>query len=129
MTMKMDDLVATYIKIRDKKSRLKTRYDEEKAKYDKVQDLIEAELLKQFGALGIDSIKTPAGTAYTSVTTSVSIQNWDAYKAFLLAQEDPFMFVERRASKEAVEQFRAANDDLPPGLNWSATKSVNFRRQ
>lgn len=127
--MKMDELVATYIKIRDKKSRLKAAYDADKAKYDKAQEAIEAELLRQFNEMGIDSIKTPEGTAYTSLSTSVSIADWDAYKAFIAEQDDPFMFIERRASKEAVEQFRAANDDVPPGVKWSATKSVNFRRQ
>lgn len=127
--MKMDELVATYIKIRDKKSRLKAEYDAAKAKYDEVQTRIENELLRQFNEMGIDSIKTPAGTAYASVATSVSIENWDAFKAFVAQQDDPFMFIERRASKEAVEQFRAANDDLPPGVKWNATKTVNFRRQ
>lgn len=127
--MKMDELVATYIKIREKKSRLKAEYDAAKAKYDTAQNMIEAELLRQFGELGIDSIKTPEGTAYTAVQTSVTIQDWDAYRAFITAQDDPFMFIERRASKEAVEQFRAANDDVPPGVKWSATRTVNFRRQ
>lgn len=127
--MKLDELVATYIKIRDKKSRLKAAYDAEKAKFEEVQNRIEAELLRQFNEMGIDSIKTAAGTAYASLATSVTIQDWDAYKTFLLQQDDPFMFIERRASKEAVEQFRAANDDLPPGVKWNATKTVNFRRQ
>lgn len=126
--MKMDELVSTYIKIRDKKSRLKATYDADKAKYDKAQIAIENELLRQFNEMGIDSIKTPEGTAYTSTTNSVSVSDWDAFKAFISQQDDPFMFIERRASKEAVEQFRAANDDIPPGLKWKTEKSVNFRR-
>lgn len=127
--MKMDELVAIYIKLRDKKSRLKADYDAAKAKYDEAQDRIEAEMLRQFGEMGVDSIKTAAGTAYTATATSVTIEDWDAYRTFITQQEDPFMFIERRPSKAAVEAFRAANDDIPPGLKWNATKTVNFRRQ
>ena len=31
--------------------------------------------------------------------------------------------------KTAVEQFKAVNDDLPPGVNWAETQVVNFRRK
>lgn len=126
--MKMDDLVETYIKIREKKSQLKAEYDEKVSKFDAVQDKIEALLLQRFGEMGVDSVKTTNGTAYTSVRSSATLADWDAFKAFIEQQDDPYFFVERRVSKSAVEQYKAANDDLPPGVNWSETRTVNFRR-
>lgn len=126
--MKMDDLVQTYIKIREKKSQLKAEYEAGIAKYDAVQDKIEALLLQRFGEMGVDSVKTAAGTAYTSVRSSATVADWEAFREFLDHQEDPYVFVERRVSKVAVEQYKAANEDLPPGVNWSETRTVNFRR-
>lgn len=127
--MKMDDLVKTYIRLREKKSQRKADFDTDIAKYDELQDKIEALLLLKFGELGIDSVRTEKGTAYASVRSSVSIADWDSFRTFCEAQDDPFTFIDRKASKTAIEQYKSANDDqLPPGVNWSATRVVNFRR-
>jgi hypothetical protein len=126
--MNMEELVQTYIKIREKKSQLKTDYELEAAKFSQVQDKIEALLLHKFEEMGVDSVKTPAGTAYSSVRSNASLADWDSFRAFCAQQEDPYEYIERRVSKTAVEQYRAAHDDLPPGINWSETRVVNFRR-
>lgn len=127
--MKMDDLVKTYIQVREKKSQLKAAYDADKAQFDTLQDKIEALLLAKFGEMGIDSIRTEHGTASTARQTSTSIADWDTYRTFLDAQDDPYMFIERRPNKTAIEQYKSENDDqIPPGLNWSETRTVNFRR-
>lgn len=71
--MKLDELVANYIKLRDKKSQLKKQYDEKVAKVDAVMDKMEAIILKTFQDSGIDSARTDAGTAYISTRTSASV--------------------------------------------------------
>ena len=42
---------------------------------------------------------------------------------------DAWEILERRVNKTAVEQFKSVNDDLPPGINWSETQVINFRRK
>lgn len=125
--MKMDELVRTYIQVREKKSQLKAAYEEKAGELTTLQDKIEALLLIKFGELGVESIKTDEGTAYTSVQTRASVADWDTFWDFVKKHE-AFDMVERRVSKAAVEQYKSANDDLPPGLNWSETRVVNFRR-
>jgi hypothetical protein len=126
--MKMDDLVLKYIQTREKKSKIKATYDADKAKYDTLQDKIEALLLIRFKELGIDSVKTEFGTAYSSTQTSATLADWDAFRTFCQNQADPFQYLDRKANKTAVEQYRSSNDELPPGINWSETRTVNFRR-
>lgn len=126
--MKMDDLVLKYIQTREKKSKIKAAYDADKAKYDTLQDKIEALLLIRFKELGIDSVKTEFGTAYSSTQTSATMADWDLFRTFCQSQDDPFQYLDRKANKTAVEQYRASNDELPPGINWSETRTVNFRR-
>jgi glutaredoxin 2 len=126
--MKIDQLVEMYIKIRSKLSQLDQEYEEKKRPFKETQDKIEALMLTRFSEMGVDSMKTQSGTAYVAVRTSASVGDWDSFKEFLDRQEDPFMFVERRVSKVAVEQYKAANKDIPPGVNWSETRAVNFRR-
>ena len=126
--MKIDQLVETYIKLRSKLSQLDQEYDEKKRPFKEAQDKIEALMLARFAELGVDSMKTQSGTAYVTVRTSASVGDWVSFREFLDRQEDPFMFVERRVSKVAVEQYKAANADIPPGVNWTETRAVNFRR-
>lgn len=126
--MKIDELVEKYIKIRDKLATLKAEYEAEVAKYKTVQEKIEASLLLKFNELGVDSMKTASGTAYVSVQSRASIADWDSFRQFLSTQEDPYIYVERRVSKAAVEQYKAVHADLPPGVSWSETRGINFRR-
>ena len=127
--MKLDELVANYIKLRDKKSLLKKQYDEKVAKVDAVMDRMEAIILKTFQDSGIDSARTDAGTAYISTRTSATVGSRE--ELFQWIQEDfeeRSIFLENRVSKVAVEQFKAANDDLPPGVNFRSEVTVGVRR-
>ena len=127
--MKLDELVANYIKLRDKKSQLKKQYDEKVAKVDAVMDKMEAIILKTFQDSGIDSARTDAGTAYISTRTSATVGSRE--ELFQWIQEDfdeRSIFLENRVSKVAVEQFKAANDDLPPGVNFRSELVVGVRR-
>ena len=59
---------------------------------------------------------------------SASVADWDAVLDHI-RENDAWEMLERRVNKTAVEQFKAVNDDLPPGVNWSETQVVNFRRK
>lgn len=127
--MKLDELVANYIKLRDKKSQLKKQYDERVAKVDAVMDKMEAIILKTFQDSGIDSARTDAGTAYISTRTSATVGSREEFLSWVLQDpEERSIFLENRVSKVAVEQFKAANDDLPPGINFRSEVTVGVRR-
>lgn len=127
--MKLDELVAKYIELRDKKSQLKKQYDEKVAKVDAVMDKMEAIILKTFQDSGIDSARTDAGTAYISTRTSATVGSREEFLSWVLQDPDErSIFLENRVSKVAVEQFKAANDDLPPGINFRSEVTVGVRR-
>lgn len=126
--MTTEELVAKYIQLREKKAQLKAAYEEQVSKLDAVQDKIEAVLLAQFDADGVESVRTSAGTAYVTSRASASVADRDSFKEFLNRQEDPYTFIDLRVNKTAVEQFKAENGDLPPGVNWNEIRTVNFRR-
>ena len=125
--MKLSDLVAKYIELRDKKYELKHQYEFKAAKIDEVLDKIEAKLLETFDGAGIDSCKTEAGTAYASSFSTASVADPDAFLQFIVENEE-WSLIERRASKTAVEQFIVANGDVPPGINYRKERVVNIRR-
>ena len=125
--MKLSDLVQKYIELRDKKSELKKEYEAKVSKLDVVLEKIEASLLQTFDSAGMDSIKTEFGTAYTSTRSTASVADKDAFFQFVKANED-WQLIEIRCSKTGVEQFKAENDDLPPGISWRSERVVNIRR-
>lgn len=125
--MKLNELAEKYILLRDKKSQLKAEYEGKVAELQAMMDKIEAVLLKTFDEAGIESVKTAAGTAYRSTRTQASVADWDVFLAFI-QQQGAWEMLERRCSKSAVEQYKSANDDLPPGLNWREERVVNIRR-
>jgi len=125
--MKLSDAVSVYIGLRDKKAKMKAELDEAIKPIQEKMDKLEAKLLEAFQAAGVDSVKTEFGTAYTSVRTTASVADRDAFMEFVKAN-DEWSLIEVRAAKVAVEQFRAANDDLPPGINMREERVVNVRR-
>lgn len=126
--MKLSDAVSLYIKLRDKKAEIKAQMDEQIKPLQEKMDKLEAKLLEAFKATGVDSVKTEFGTAYTSVRTTASIADRDAFMEFVKAHEE-WSLLEVRAAKTAIEQYRAANDDeLPPGVNIREERVVNVRR-
>jgi hypothetical protein len=123
----MDELIKKYIQVRNKKSQLKVAYEAEVAKYVELQDKIEALILQKFGEMGMESVRTDEGTAYINVRTSVSVADPDAFRSYV-RETGNLDLLELRPSKAAVEQHRDATSEFPPGVNWSETRVVNFRK-
>jgi hypothetical protein len=125
--MKMSELVEKYIQLRDKKAQYKAEYDAKVSTIEELLNKIEGKFLQVFEQSGMDSVKTEAGTAYKSTRISVTTGDKDAFMEFVRTN-DEWPLLEVRPSKSAVEEYRAAHDDLPPGINWRAEQVVNIRR-
>jgi hypothetical protein len=123
----IDEIVAKYIQIRDQKAKFKAAYDAQVAELDAAMDRIEKHLLTKMQAQGLKSMPTTAGTAYIQHRTSASVADWEMVLNYI-KENSLWTMLEKRVSKTAVEEFRAANDDLPPGINWSESIVVNVKR-
>ena len=125
-----DKLIGAFVKIRDARAQLKAAYENEDADNKGRQEKIEAEFLRRFHERGTDSTKAAGiGTAYIKVFTNTTVADKDVYFSWVI--EDPverMCFLEARANKTAILQYKTENNDLPPGVNYSATQTVGFRR-
>ena len=124
----IDQVVAKYIALRDLKAQMKVEYEAKVAPVQAAMDKAEAFILNELDRTGTEAFKTSAGTAYTSTRTAASLADWDLFKEFLAEQEDPFMYLDRRVAKGAVEEYTKEHNDLPPGVNWRVERTVNIRR-
>jgi hypothetical protein len=123
----IDDLVAAYIKVRDSKSQYQASVDAKLAKYDEAMIKIESILMQQLQAAGVDSAKTPHGTAYKATKTYVSVGDWDAFIEHVIANEAWWM-LERRVNKSGALQWQETHDAMPPGVNVRQELTINVRR-
>jgi hypothetical protein len=128
MALNKAEVVATYIKLRDRRAQRKNEYEAADAADKEKQEKIEAYLLKEFNESGVDSIKTEFGTAYKTSKLSVTTADKEAFFHNWVVPNGAWEFLDIKPNKTAVQQYKAAHDDIPPGLNWSETMSVNVRR-
>lgn len=144
-----DVLTKTYLSIDDKKKDLDAQLKVKTGPLTEALTLIENHLLAKFTEMGVDNVKTDAGTPYITTRTSASVADGDAYWRFVLGKalsglplndaqrgaitdsmlaSGALAFLENRAAKGPVEQYVQQTQALPPGINWNASRAVNVRR-
>ncbi len=124
---KIDVMVENYVKLRDIKAQMKKEYEAQVAPVDAAMEKIEAAILAQMQATGSNAFKTAAGTAFIAEKTSVTVADWDSFFGFV-QEKELWHLINHAASKTAMEEYKAANDDLPPGLNYRVEAQVQVRR-
>jgi len=127
MTVNVDDVVATYMKLRSQKeaieAEVKDRVSNIKAKMEK----LEAWIKEQADSQGVTSFKTKHGTAFLTTTDYANVADWDAVLNFIRENES-YDMLEKRISKIAVRGYIEANKAVPPGVNYGTKLEVNIRK-
>lgn len=127
MTVNVDDVVATYMKLRSQKeaieAEVKDRVSGIKAKMEK----LEAWIKEQADAQGVTSFKTKHGTAFLTTTDYANVADWDAVLGFI-RENEAFDMLEKRISKIAVRGYIDVNKAVPPGVNYGTKLEVNIRK-
>jgi hypothetical protein len=127
MTVNVTDLVDKYIRLRDRKAQMDADHKQKLAPIQAAMDKAEAALLALFDQQGMDSAGCAAGTAYRTTRTSATVADMDAFLAWV-KENEMWHFLERRVAKTQVDEYVAANSDLPPGVNYNSMTSINVRR-
>jgi hypothetical protein len=123
----LQDIIEKYIELRDKKAELAAAYKKKVAGLDSALDQLEVILLEKLNEIGMDSAKGATGTVYKSKRTSATVADWD-YVLDHIQKNELWNMLEKRVSKQAVEQYVEEHGELPPGINWREEVVVNIRR-
>lgn len=124
----IDKLVEAYRKLRDKKAQIDKEYKDRIAKIREKQELIENKILKFFEETGLESAKTPHGTAYASTTLNARVASRDDFFQFV-DEHEAWELLESRVNKTAVRQYMEEHDgELPPGVDVTMIRKVNIRK-
>ena len=121
-------LSSIYLKIRDARSELKAKYEEDDKKLEEQIDVIEAKLLEICKATDADSIKTQAGTVMRRVATRYWTNDWDSMYEFV-KENDAYGLFEKRISQTNMKQFLEENPDkFPKGMLLDSAYKITVRR-
>jgi len=123
MALNKAEVVETYIKLRDRRAKRKTEYEAADAVDKEKQEKIEAYLLKEFNESGVDSIKTPFGTAYKTAKLSLSTADKDAFFTNWVVPNAAWEFLDIKPNKTAGIMF---DKDVHVTLPTSATITLFY---
>lgn len=128
MTINIEDVIATYIELRDTKQQMKAEYDAAVKPINDAMENAEQRLREFFNSTGqTSSTVKGVGTAYISRQTSAKVADWDTFFPFVHAN-NLWHMLEHRVSKTAAEQYTEMHGEPPPGIDISTTITVNVRR-
>ena len=127
-TVPLDRLAKIYRKIRDAKAALTTEYDTKIAGLEAQLEVVSDAMKEHMKAAGVTSVKTEEGTIILSKQTRYSVQDWDAFKAFVVEHGALDLF-EKRVAQKNTEQFLEENPDVAiPSLMTDAKYVVSVRK-
>lgn len=106
-------MIEKYIQLRNKVDLIKLRHKDELFPYTTVMEQIEGELLKHLNAAGTDSTKAPAGTAYKSTATSVTVSDWPKTLDYIRKNNQWDLLEARVAKTIAVEVITETKKPIP----------------
>ena len=125
--MDIEDLVSEYVTIRDKKAEVAAKAKELTARLDDKLAKIEMELMQRFDEMGVESVRTNAGTAYKSTKNQTSVGNWNDFLEFM-QKTDNWHMAMKGCNKTAVMEYADSNDELPPGINLFSEVQILVNR-
>ena len=136
-----EELVETYISVRDAKDAYSKRTDMRVKMFKDVLEKLSAEMLSRCNERGSDTIKiTGIGTATRKTTDQAGVADWVKFYEFLYAKAkkdeaegrspiDMFSSLYKRINGAWVSDYKKENEDMvPPGVNVVSSYEMSVRR-
>jgi hypothetical protein len=122
------DLVEEYILLRNEKSKfVKLCEEREQALYTDRMEFIKNQLIDLLNKLGVDSIAGRTGTAFKSISTSVTVADAREFRRHVIGGEH-WDLINWVANKTAVNDLVERGEPVPPGINRTAFVNINVRK-
>lgn len=123
----MRDVIAEYVQLRDQLAEESSKFKATEKLIKEQMAQIEGRLMQSMGELGVDSIKTPAGTAYLNEKVSVTTSDKMAFLDYV-REHDAWELLQVQGSKTSIQDFAIEHGDVPPGISITRMQSVGIRR-
>jgi hypothetical protein len=119
--------IGQYVTLRDKIKALEENHKKSLAPYKDMLEMLGNVVLKHMQDTNVGSVKTDEGTAYITERTSVSLQDPEAFMAYVIANKE-FDLLDQKANPTAVDEHIKRTGGLPPGAKFSRMVKIGVRR-
>jgi hypothetical protein len=125
----MEELVKTYLTIRNERDRIESQYKDQDAALRAEMATLEQAMLSNCNEIKADSIKTPHGTIIKSLKERYTCSDRDNFNKFVLEHGAVELF-EARLHQGNFKEFMAERhgDGLPPGVNVMREFTITVRK-
>ncbi len=127
MSLTVEQVVGTYMKLRRKKEAVEQQVKDEVADIKAKMTKLESWLMQKADEDGVTSFKTAAGTAFITTTDFANVADWDAVLNFI-KENEAFDMLEKRVSKSAVKALLDETGEVPPGITYGTKIGINVRK-
>lgn len=126
-TAKVEQRIAEYVAVRDRIKAIKDEQEKALEPLVELQNMLTGWLQSVLDKTGAESIKTAAGTAYTTTRYTASLSDPKAFMDFVITTKN-FDLLDRKANVTAVKDYLSENKMFPPGVNLSSIATIGVRR-
>lgn len=125
--MNYDIAAEKYLQVRNQIESLEREHKTAKAVLTEKLVALENWMTAKAQEDGLETVKTPHGTAYWSTHHTATVGSREEFFNFC-KEHDAWDMVESRASKTGVKSYIEAHGAPPPGVNFSSAKVFNMRK-
>ena len=125
--MNYDIAAERYLQVRNQIDNLEREHKTAKAALNEKLIALENWMTAKAQEDGLETVKTPHGTAYWSTHHTATVGSREEFFNFC-KEHDAWDMVESRASKTGVKSYIEAHGAPPPGVNFSSAKVFNMRK-
>jgi hypothetical protein len=129
MDIPIEQIVSTYIKLRDKRDMMYQEFKEKTAQLEEDMQTLKHKLLEVSKETGATSFSSPSGVAYRTVKNRYWTNDWASLYQFM--QEHGAMgLLEKRIHQTSMKEFLDENPEVhPPGLHVDSEYEITVRRK
>ena len=129
MDIPIEQIVSTYIKLRDKRDMMYQEFKEKTAQIEEDMQTLKHKLVEISKETGVTSFSSPAGIAYRTVKNRYWTNDWSSFYNFM--QEHGAMgLLEKRIHQTSMKEFLDDNPEVhPPGLHVDSEYEITVRRK
>ena len=116
--VKANDLVTSYLAIRQERQKLAKKYEQEDGVFKDQLNRLEEAMLTTCNDIGAETLRTENGTIIKTLKENYICGDWDNFKKYVL-ENQALELLQQRISQTNFKEFIGTREEegLPPGIS------------
>ena len=127
--VKANDLVTSYLAIRQERQKLAKKYEQEDGVFKDQLNRLEEAMLTTCNDIGAETLRTENGTIIKTLKENYICGDWDNFKKYVL-ENQALELLQQRISQTNCKEFIGTREEegLPPGISTMREFKITVRK-